>query len=102
VRQFDLFENPAAPMREAAPFVVVLSSHLLGDLAETVVAPLRRGEGLGVPGLEVPVMVDGEALLISISGAAGIRVAALRRPKGSLLAHEDEIRRALDRLFTGF
>jgi hypothetical protein len=29
VRQFDLYENPATPMRGAVPFVVVLSSHLL-------------------------------------------------------------------------
>ena len=87
-------------MRMGAPFVVVLSSHLLGDLIESVVAPVRRGAG--VPGLEVPVVIDGEALLVSVSGISGIRAEALRRRIGSLLAQEDEIRRALDRLFTGF
>lgn len=89
-------------MRMGAPFVVVLSSHLLGDLIEAVVAPVRRGASAGVPGLEVPVVIDGEALLVSVSGIAGIRAEALRRRIGSLLAQEDEIRRALDRLFTGF
>ena len=89
-------------MRNAAPFVVVLSSHLLGDLIETVVAPVRRGASGGVPGLEVPVDIDGETLLVSVSGVAGIRATALGRRKGSLLAYEDAIRRALDRLFTGF
>ncbi|MDI1365856.1 MAG: CcdB family protein [bacterium] len=102
MRQFDLYENPAMPMRMGAPFVVVLSSHLLGDLIEAVVAPVRRGASAGVPGLEVPVVIDGEALLVSVSGIAGIRAEALRRRIGSLLAQEDEIRRALDRLFTGF
>jgi len=43
VRQFDVFDNPVSEMRGAVPFVIVLSSHLLGDLAEVVVAPLRRG-----------------------------------------------------------
>ena len=89
-------------MRAGAPFVVVLSSHLLGDLIEAVVAPVRRGASAGVPGLEVPVVIDGETLLVSVSGIAGIRATALRNRKGSLLAYEDEIRRALDRLFTGF
>ena len=102
MRQFDLYENPAAPMRTGAPFVVVLSSHLLGDLIEAVVAPVRRGASAGVQGLEVPVLIDGEPLLVSVSGIAGIRAVALRRRIGSLLAHEDAIRRALDRLFTGF
>ena len=89
-------------MRAGAPFVVVLSSHLLGDLIEAVVAPVRRGASAGVPGLEVPVVIDGETLLVSVSGIAGIRATALRNRKGSLLAYEDEIRRALNRLFTGF
>ena len=89
-------------MRAGAPFIVVLSSQLLGDLIEAVVAPVRRSAGAGIPGLEVPVVIDGETLLVSVSGIAGIRAAALRNRKGSLLAHEDEIRRALNRLFTGF
>lgn len=102
MRQFDLFENPVSQMRGAAPFVVILSSHLLGELSDIVVAPLRRGVAGGLPGLEVPVVVEGETLLISLPGLAGIRAASLRSRKGSLLAHEDDIRRALDRLFTGF
>ena len=89
-------------MRAAAPFVVVLSSHLLGDVVETVVAPVRRGKSSGVRGLEVPVVIDGETLLVSVSGIAGIRAISLRKRKDSLRLYEDEIRRALDRLFTGF
>ena len=87
--------------RSATPFVVVLSSHLLGVI-ETVVAPVRRGKSSGVRGLEVPVVIDGETLLVSVSGIAGIRAISLRKRKASLRLYEDEIRRALDRLFTGF
>lgn len=89
-------------MRAGAPFVVVFSSHLLGDLIEAVVAPVRRSASAGIPGLEVPMVIEGETLLVSVSGVAGIRATALRNRKGSLLAQEDDIRRALDRLFTGF
>ncbi|PVM93729.1 CcdB family protein [Caulobacter endophyticus] len=100
MRQFDLFENPASQMRSAAPYVVVLSSHLLGDLPQIVVAPVRRGDG--IPGLEVPVTIDGELMTIQVPGLSAVRSAALRQRIASLAAHEDAIRRALDRLFTGF
>ena len=40
--------------------------------------------------------------LVSVIGLAAISSARLKRRIGSLLAHEDDIRRALDRLFTGF
>ena len=100
MRQFDLFENPASQMRLAAPYVVVLSSHLLGDLPQVVVAPVRRGGG--IPGLEVPVTIDGELMTIQVPGLSAVRSAALRRRISSLAAYEDAILRALDRLFTGF
>lgn len=87
-------------MRSAAPYVVVLSSHLLGDLPQVVVAPVRRGDGM--PGLEVPVIIDGEVMTIQIPGLAAVRATALGKRVASLAAHEDAIRRALDRLFTGF
>lgn len=63
-------------------------------------APVRRGEG--VPGLEVPVTIDGESMTIQVPGLAAVRAATLKRRITSLAAHEDAIRRALDRLFTGF
>lgn len=55
-----------------------------------------------MPGLEVAVVLDGEPMSIQIPGLAAVRTTTLRKRIASLAAHEDAIRRALDRLFTGF
>jgi toxin CcdB len=102
VRQFDLYENPVASMRRAVPYVVVLSSHLLGDSIEIIVGPVQTRRSVELPDLEIPVSVDDDELLINVLGMAAIRRSDLRRRKGSLIEHEDDIRRALERLFTGF
>ena len=102
MRQFDFFENPSPEMRQTAPYLVVLSSHLFADLSEVVVAPVVRPNLLTPSDFNVPVVVDEERHLVSVIGLAAISSARLKRRVGSLLAHEDDIRRALDRLFTGF
>ena len=89
-------------MRQTAPYLVVLSSHLFADLSEVVVAPVVRPNLLTPSDFNVPVVVDEERHLVSVIGLAAISSARLKRRVGSLLAHEDDIRRALDRLFTGF
>lgn len=89
-------------MRRAAPYVVVLSSHFLENVTETIVAPVFSTRKTTMNGVEVRVEVEGESLLIVLTGLAAVRTASLRQRIGSLLAHEDDIRRALDRLFTGF
>jgi hypothetical protein len=89
-------------MREGVPFVMVLSSHLLAELTEVVVAPVLARQAAKLADVEIPFVWDDRSLLISISGIAAIRSADLRRKVTSLVAHEDDIRRAVDRLFTGF
>ena len=89
-------------MCTAAPFVVVLSSHLLPGLSEVVVAPLVRSGVLAPSDFDSPVTVDGETMVVSIIGLAAIAGDRLKSRRASLLTHEDDIRRALDRLFTGF
>lgn len=88
MRQFDLYENPVAAMPGAVPFVVVLPSHHAAGLTEAIIAPVMRGRTA--------------ILLVSVTGMIAIRQIDLRRKAGSLAHHEDDIRRALDRLFTGF
>ena len=102
MRQFDVYPNPNASMRSVAPFVVILSSHYLPELTEVVVAPLFATRKTTLQGTEVRVVVDDADLLVVLSGLAAVRSGSLRRRLGNLLAHEDDIRRALDRLFTGF
>jgi len=102
VRQYDLCENPAASMRGAVPFVVMLSSHLLGDLTEVIVAPVLAGRSMPLNAFEIRIEHGEVTLLVSITSMTAIRQRDLRRRVGSVAAYEDDIRRALDRLFTGF
>lgn len=102
MRQFDVYENPSPAARRFAPYLVVLSSHLLLDFDDAVVAPLVNDSQRTVPGLELDIDLNGEPLVLVISEMAGVEGRTLRRHLGSLLSHQDDIRRALDRLFTGF
>lgn len=102
-RQFDVFANPEAARRAAAPFLIVLQSHHLQALATTVVAPLRIADQTeGIAAIQVPVIFAGEAYAVMIPELAHIPARMLARPIGSLAGYEDAIRRALDRLFSGF
>ena len=102
MRQFDIYENPSAEARRYAPYLVVLSSHLLLEFEDAVVAPLVNDGTATVSALEVDVHVDGQNLILVVSELAGIEGRTLARKIGSLATQEDDIRRALDRLFTGF
>lgn len=86
-----------------APWVVVLQSHHLGAMPTAVIAPLLPAEGRQ-PYAEISVAVDfeGARYLISVGELAAVESKWLQRPRGNLSDYEDEIRRALDRLFTGF
>ena len=84
------------------PFVIVLSSHHAAGLTEAIIAPVMRARAVPVSAFEVPIDRDDEVLLISVAGLTAIRQTDLRRKIGSAIEHEDDIRRALDRLFTGF
>lgn len=89
-------------MRTAAPYVAVLSSHFLDELTETIVAPVFANRKTRMNGLEIRVVVQEVDLLVVLTGLAAVRTANLNQRVGSLVAYEDDIRRALDRLFTGF
>lgn len=102
MRQFDAYANPSPETRSIAPFLVVLSSHHLRDLSEVVVAPAINDAERIVGDLEVRVDIAGERLTLVVSELFSLSATALRQRSGSLVEHEDAIRRALDRLFTGF
>src|SRR5690606_28327637 len=102
MRQFDVYENPAPEARTFAPYLVVLSSHLLLDFDDAVVAPLVNDVQHTVSALELDVEIEGEPLVMVISDLSAIEGRELRRYVGTLENREFDIRRALDRLFTGF
>ena len=102
MKQFDVYENPSPAARRFAPYLVVLSSHLLLDFDDAVVAPLVNDSRHTVEGLELDIDLNGEMLVLVISEISGVEGRVLRRRVGSITTYEDDIRRALDRLFTGF
>lgn len=102
MKQFDIYENPSPEAQGFAPYIVVLSSHLLLDFDDAVVAPLVNDAKHTVPGLELDVDVDDQALVLVVSDLSAIEGRELRRYVGTLAEREFDIRRALDRLFTGF
>lgn len=103
IRQFSVFENPSPRSREAAPFIVVMQSHFLEAMHTVLVAPLIRETGSGdFSRISVAVSLLDEDLQMSLAEMAPIRRRSLGQPVGDLGVHEDDIRRALDRLFTGF
>jgi toxin CcdB len=103
IRQFDVFTNPSTISRRIAPYVVALQSEYAGDLETVVVAPLLLANDLpSLTQMMVKVDLDGITLIASMPELAAINRRSLRSRIGNLLAYEDDIRRALDRLFTGF
>lgn len=103
IRQYDVCDNPSAATRAKVPYLVVLQSHLFEALPTLIVAPLMRLDQAAQSG-KVLIEVDfaGEVLVMNAAFLTNIERRLLGRPRGSLAAYEDDIRRAIDRLFTGF
>ena len=102
MRQFDVYENPSPRRRDIAPYFVVLSSHLLSNLDEVVVAPLVLERDVAIGDIEIRLEFEGRTHLLMVPGLFSLPSRELKRRIGSLAHREDDIRRALDRLFTGF
>ena len=102
MRQFDVDRNPQPRTAEVAPYLMMLSSHLLPDVSVVVVAPLLRDRRRPIQDLEPTLTVEGEALVLGITDLFAVEPRELKLAIASLATEEDAIRRALDRLFTGF
>lgn len=102
MRQFDLIENPSPRSRASAPYFFVLQSHYLEPLDSVVVAPIVRDASRAVSALDLAVEIESETLTLSVGELFSIERTQLKTVRGSLANHEDTIRRAVDRIFTGF
>lgn len=102
LRQFDVFANPSVGARGFAPYLVVVSSHLVPDLDDVIVAPVVNDAEHRLGEIELRVEIQGAELTLVVSELSTMRGRDLRRRVGSLIDYEFDIRRALDRLFTGF
>lgn len=102
MRQFDVYENPSDRTRDVAPYLIVLSSHLLRHTSIVIVAPLLNDRATAIAELEVTLTFEGSSFVLSLTDLSGLEAKQLKRRAGSLADQEDAIRRGLDRVFTGF
>lgn len=103
IRQFDIIDNPSPRSRAIAPFLAVIQAHLYDEGPTLLVAPLlKMASAMALTNVSLTVSYERQPYILMLSelGAIGRPTAAVVR--GSLAAHEDDIRRGLDRLFTGF
>ncbi|HLY78219.1 MAG TPA: CcdB family protein [Caulobacteraceae bacterium] len=99
MRQFEVYANPSAASVAFAPYVVVLQSHYI-ELKSVVVAPLVTDKL--ATSVEIAIAFEGSPLVLALTELGSIWSASLRDPLGDLVSYEYDIRRALDRLFSGF
>lgn len=94
--QFDVFRL------DDGQLVVDLQTDLIGIEATRIVAPLREaGRYTSFPGLTPSVEVDGTAWIVRVQELAAVPGTMLRERAGSLAAHRDPLKRALDILIDG-
>ncbi|MDB5474748.1 MAG: hypothetical protein JWP49_259 [Phenylobacterium sp.] len=102
MRQFDVLQNPNVETRPYPPFVIVLQSHHLDPLATIFLAPPVVDAERQMSSLDIAIEFQGRRLVLAEAEAAGVPRQGLGRSLGSVVEHEEEIRRAFDRLMTGF
>lgn len=102
MRQFDVLENPNIGSRRYAPYVAILQSHHLDPLETVFLAPLVNDAQRNVSLVDVPITILGQSLVLVVAESAGVRRQGLGPVLGSVAHHEDAIRRAFERLLSGF
>jgi toxin CcdB len=94
--QFDLYRLKTGIL------VVDLQTDLIGIDASRIVAPVREaGRYVAFPGLTPTVQIDGTAWIVRIQELAAVQANELRDRVGTLAAHRDALKRALDILIDG-
>lgn len=94
--QFDVFRLGDGQL------VVDLQTDLIGIEASRVVAPLREaGRYAAFPWLTPEVAFDGRRWIVRVQELAAVPGTELRDRAGTLAAHRDALKRALDILIDG-
>lgn len=102
MRQFDLTPNPSTRSRDHAPYFLILQSHYLQTIDSVVVAPVIRDARRQISEVDVTITVEAESLVVALGELFSIERKLLRPPIASARSFEDDIRRGLSRVFTGF
>jgi hypothetical protein len=102
VRQFDVLANPDPVTGRYSPFLIVVQSHHLDSLDTIFLTPAIRAAKRPLTSLDIEIEFNGERLVLAVAESAGVAKAAYGRVVGSVVEHEDAIRRAFERLLSGF
>lgn len=105
MRQLTVCRNLSPRTRADVPFLLVVQSDLLEDLATRVVVPLYRKSAQSPPPitrLMPELVVTGVAVIMQTPQLAGVAVRDLGEPVARLDEQREVILAALDLLFTGF
>jgi toxin CcdB len=96
--QFDYYESA-----RSGTYLLNVQSDLIDHLNTVVVIPLMQSDSVPAPlrYLHPVFEVDGTAFTLATHLLTAIPAADLRRRRGSLNAHRDDIIRALDMLLSG-
>lgn len=101
--QFTVYANPNPASRADIPYLLAVQSGLLEVLATRVVIPLFRREAAAPMDRLAPLVAfQGAEFVLMTPQLAGISLADLGEPVGSLAEQRDTVIAALDFLFTGF
>lgn len=85
------------------PYLLVLQSHLFEALNTLIVAPIFPAEAMPPDNrVLLPIEIDGRTLTVNLALMANIERRGLGAKVTNLLEQDYEIRRGIDRLFTGF
>ena len=79
----------------------MLQSHYLEPLDSIIVAPIVRDAARPMSVLDVAVEIDGEALVMTVGELFSIERDLLKVVRSTLASQEDQVRRAIERAFTG-
>jgi toxin CcdB len=102
--QFDVYRNPDSRARRIIPYLLVVQSDLLGDLATCTVVPLVDATQYGKPAKRLnPVFtIEQTPVVMSTAEIASVPRRILRHAAGSLAGQRDAIVAAIDFLIFGF
>ncbi len=104
MNRYDVFRNANPATARRFPYLLVVQSDLLGELATQVVVPLGAAatvDGRLAQRLTPEVQVAGESLVMFTPELAAVSTSTLRKRVDNLEAQRDAIRDALDLLFSG-
>ena len=102
-RQFDVFVNPNPSSSRDVPWLLVVQSDLLDEVATQVVVPLVRPSHLGIAltRLNPSFKVGGQSVVMLTQQIGSVRTSSLKKRAGNLESRRHEIVAAIDFLLGG-